>query len=229
MIHLANLNDTVIERALNEIEIYKRNGLQGCIIENYHGSISDVEAVLSALTNEHKKDFSIGINILPNEYHIAYRLAKTYDVDFIQMDYIAGKYKGPTKEGLEVDKSLFDVFRKFYPHIQILGGVWPKYYKEIRGSVLNDDIKKAISMSDAIVVTGIGTGQNTPIEKIFKFHEGAGGHPIIVGSGVTKTTIRNVLILANGVIAGSCFKPNGNTIAKVDETLVAEFMNEISR
>lgn len=65
MIHLSrDTNGEFLERALNEIKIYEEEGLYGCIIENYHGSIDDVECVLKNLG---ERKIKIGINIL-NDY-----------------------------------------------------------------------------------------------------------------------------------------------------------------
>ena len=40
MIHLSGLDP--VERALKEIEIYETEGLDGIIVENYHGTIDEI-------------------------------------------------------------------------------------------------------------------------------------------------------------------------------------------
>ena len=44
MIHLAG----GVPRALEEIALYQRHGLAGALVENYHGSVRDIERVHAA-------------------------------------------------------------------------------------------------------------------------------------------------------------------------------------
>jgi predicted TIM-barrel enzyme len=90
MIHLYGTDP--LERALEEIKIYQEEGVQGVIVENYHGSTDDVIDVLHNLKDV---KIEIGINILPNEYDLAFELADKYG-SFIQMDYISGRYERNT-------------------------------------------------------------------------------------------------------------------------------------
>ncbi len=72
MIHLSGDETTRLMRALAEISIYTEEGVDGIIVENYHGSVEDVKTVLSHLQNYNG---ILGLNILPNEYEIAFQLA----------------------------------------------------------------------------------------------------------------------------------------------------------
>ncbi len=215
MIHLYGTSP--VERALEEIQIYQEEGLQGVIVENYHGSTDDVITVLRNLKDV---KIEIGINILPNEYELAFELAEQYG-SFIQMDYISGRYEKNTY--LDVDHYMS--YRNKYPNVSVLGGVWPKYYRPVEGSDLKEDLTKAKMLCDAIVVTGSGTGMETPIDKIKTFREIVSDFPLIIGAGVTSDNIEN-LEVADGAIIGSYFK-NGNTTSKVDRELVKLFMNKL--
>ena len=120
MIHLAPPSS--IEKALEEIAIYERQGLYGVIVENYHGSINDVIYLLRKLP---KTNLKIGINILPNEVKEAFKIASEFNIDFIQLDYISGIY-GNGKIRLDIVEYTNLCIK--HPDIKILGGVWPKYY-----------------------------------------------------------------------------------------------------
>lgn len=218
MIHLYGINP--LERALEEIQIYQSEGLQGAIVENYHGNTDDVIEVLRNLKDN---KIEIGINILPNEYEVAFELADQYGASFIQMDYISGRYEKNTF--LDVDHYKF--YRNKYPNISVLGGVWPKYYQPVKGSDLKEDLTKAKMLCDAIVVTGSGTGKETPLDKIKTFREIVGDFPIIIGAGLTSDNIEQ-LKFANGAIVGSYFK-NGDTTLKVDKDLVKKFMADLNK
>lgn len=223
MIHLSGSDAiTKIRRALLEIDIYINEGVDGIIVENYHGSIDDVEQVLKEL-----KDFRgyLGINILPNDYETAFQLAGEYNADFIQLDYISGKYAN----GVEINEEHYLSVVRTNPHLKILGGVWPKYYTPIKGSNLNEDIAEAMTHADAIVVTGAGTGKETPIDKIKQFKILCGETPLIIGAGLDASNVGEQLLFADGAIVGSCFKPYKRTEEMIDKMLVKEFMDVVKK
>lgn len=214
MIHLYGISP--LERALEEIKIYEGEGLQGIIVENYHGTIEDVVEVLQKVDTT----LDIGVNILPNEYGHAFQISNLYNAKFIQLDYISGTY-GKSK----LNESNYLTYRDKYSNISVFGGVWPKYYVPSTGSDLAADLKNAMNLCDAIVVTGAGTGKETPLDKIKLFRDTIGDFPLIIGAGLTAENISQ-MEYADGAIVGSYFKPNG-TADMVDAKLVSNFMKSL--
>jgi len=51
-----------------------------------------------------------------------------------------------------------------------------------------------------------------------------GNFPLIVGAGVTASNVYGQLIVTDGAIVGSYFKPNGDTQLPVDRAKVRELM-----
>lgn len=223
MIHLSQ-DETSGERAaraIEEMKILEEEGFDGVIIENYHGSVQDIRDVFEQYPDFFKDtNLSIGINVLPNDYEDAFKLAHEFNCDFIQLDYISGSYKN--KE--EIDEVNFKATKFLYPDIKVLGGVWPKYYKPSFEWSLVSDMREGVDRSDAVVVTGEGTGKETPIEKIKTFRVMCGKHPLIVGAGVNPKNVVEQLTIADGVIVGSCLKPAGQTTKRISRELVKEFM-----
>lgn len=220
MIHLAG--DEPVERALAEITIYEEEGLDGVIIENYHGSLEDITQTLKK-TSTMNPGIVIGVNVLPNEFIQAFTLTHRYDADFIQIDYVAGKYsKG------ELDFESYSSCKEKYPDIIVLGGVWPKYYNPVEGSDLETDLRMAKSRAEAVVVTGSGTGLETPLSKIKKFREILGEHPLVVGAGLTVDNAYEQLCISDGAIVGSFFKKGGDTRNPVDRGKIRDFMSIVS-
>lgn len=219
MIHMAG--PKCIEKALSEIEIYDDCGLSGVIIENYHGSTENVIETIESL--DRTKKIKIGINILPNEFSTAFEIAKKFNLDFIQLDYISGTYITNIRLDIENNIHLFkDILDS---GIRILGGVWPKYYTPIIGSDLEKDINDSLDICSAVVVTGTGTGKETSIDKIKKFNEIINDRkPLIIGAGLNIHNAAEQLMYAQGAIVGSAFKPYGDTFRSVDRKLVEEFM-----
>ncbi len=218
MLHLSGNHP--VERALEELTIYEEEGLAGAIVENYHNTPYAVECVLEAIKRR-KSSIAIGVNILPNRFPLAYDLAKEHGASFIQMDYIAGKYE----EGA-LPINMYNPIRDNNPEIVVLGGVWPKYYHPLPTSNMQEDIRTGKSRADALVVTGAGTGKETPMEKILTFRKHIGeNYPLIIGAGLTPENVKEQLRYAQGAIVGSTFKPEGDTQRTVDPTLVRQFMN----
>jgi len=82
---------------------------------------------------------------------------------------------------------------------------------------------------DAIVVTGEGTGMATPIDKVKEFRSIAGDFPLIIGAGVTLSSLRKDIPHCDGFIVGSWFKENHSAEGEVCEAYVREFMAERNR
>ena len=226
MIHLSGDRSTVLNRALEEIEILEQEGVDGIIVENYHGDVKDMEKVLGTLNADGSHKIKVGLNVLPNEFALAFSMANEYGAEFIQLDYVSGVYSGFGQQKF-ISQNLYDEFREKYKNIKVLGGVWPKYYQPVNDSILENDIKIGMERAEAIVVTGEGTGKQTPLDKIKEFRSLMGKHPLIVGAGLKPETVSEQLSIADGAIVGSCFKPHGVTTQKIERSLVKEFMDEV--
>ena len=219
MIHL--VGDEPIETALEEIAVYEEEGVDGAIIENYHGSVEDVIETLKR-TSGMELGIVMGVNVLPNEFEQSFALAHRYGADFIQIDYVAGRYNRG-----ELDFDAYSRCKERYPDIVVLGGVWPKYYTPVEGSDLIGDLMEAKSRAEAVVVTGDGTGVETPLRKIEKFREILGGHPLVVGAGLTVNNAYEQLCISDGAIVGSFFKEGGDTRNPIDRRKISEFMSVV--
>ena len=221
MIHLSGQH--VVERAKFELDIYKEEGVHGAIIENYHSGPDMLEIVLEAIDWSNYSDLLLGINILPNDYEKALELADKYNFDFIQLDNVAGTYVN----NQSVDEEDYLMVRQKYPNIKVLGGVWPKYYQPVAESNIKDDLESGMFRSDVVVVTGSGTGKETPLDKIKNFRSEIGDFPLIVGAGLNTDNVQEQLRIADGAIVGSCFKPFSRTNEPVKRELVIEFMDNV--
>ena len=88
MLHFKGENrQDKLDRCLREAEIYRDNGVDAVIVEDYFGDAEDVKAGLELLKG--KGGFTIGVNILDN-WELSWEYAKKYGADFIQVDSVAG-------------------------------------------------------------------------------------------------------------------------------------------
>ena len=221
MIHLAGQNP--VKRALEELTLFEEEGVDGAIIENYHGSVEDVIATLQE-TSKRKSNIVLGVNVLPNEFHQSLALAKRYGADFVQLDQVAGTYRYG-----QLDFKHYEKVKSQHPEIIVLGGVWPKYYHPIEGSNLEKDLRIGMQRAEAIVVTGAGTGKETPFDKIKRFREIIGEHPLVVGAGLTPENAYEQLCISNGAIVGTTLKLDDNTYNPMDRQRVRDFMSVVRK
>ena len=87
MIHLeGDSRDDRVRRALEELAIYEEEGVNGAIIEDFHGDISDV---FETLKESSKLGLKIvrGVNVLRNPY-LGFNLAYDFGAEFVQFDSV---------------------------------------------------------------------------------------------------------------------------------------------
>lgn len=215
MIHLAgNSRESKIYRALEELTIYDKHGFDGVIIEDYHGTSDEVEEVLKE-SRSMKLNLVKGVNILRNPYS-SFHLAQSFDAKFVQFDSV---------QTPDLDLDMYEQLREKYSEIHVLGGVRFKYTQDT-GNSLERDLEESKSRCEAIVTTGVGTGIETPIEKLEKFRRLLGNFPLISGAGVNNQNVKEQLRVADGAIIGSYFK-RGNTRNYIDEKRILDLMQEV--
>jgi len=224
MIHMFGENSAErLRRALSEADILRMQGVDALLFENYSGC-SSAEVFESLETVRRTPSAPIcGANILPNEFGIS--IPKTFrgGGQFVQLDHVAGTYQ----QGTTLPVGAYKGVRSQFPTVVVLGGVWPKYYHPVDGSNLEKDLADGVNRADAIVVTGSGTGKETPIEKIISFRNRIRDHPLVVGAGSTTDNVYEQLMVADAVIAGSFLKFNGEAYNPVDPIRVRDYMDAI--
>ncbi|MCU0642540.1 MAG: hypothetical protein MUF61_03120 [archaeon] len=222
MIHLAGKGrEDLVKRALAEVEIFEKEGVDGIIVENYHGDERDM---LRALFNmqQMKTKLLVGVNVLPNEFERAFMYARRYGGRFIQLDQVGGRYLNAP----QIDRTRYEIARAKSSDITVLGGVWPKYYHPVPGSSLERDVIEGMGRADALVVTGEGTGKETPTSKIKAFKSVTGmGYPIFVGAGLNMGNAYEQMRVADGAIVGSYLKVDGKTENDVDPAKVRDLVS----
>jgi len=214
MIHLAgDTREEMIKRALEELTIYNEEGVDGAIIEDYHGTPDDVVQTLRESSN---LDLNLikGVNILRNPY-LGFELADSYGAKFVQFDSV---------QETDLDITTYRVLKNMHTEIIVLGGVGFKYIKPTENP-LEEELENGKSLCEAIVTTGSGTGIETPIDKLKEYRKYLGDFPLIVGAGVNLDNVREQLSIADGAIIGSYFKPYKDTTLPVDAKKVRGLMN----
>lgn len=223
MLHLKGNNDEeVFERAKKEIDIYRENGIDAVIVENYYGNYYQMEKVLDYLNTSKFENLIYGVNCL-NVDVMGFELASRYNASFVQFDSVAGHLK-------ERDDYTYEAFINKYRKESkafILGGVRFKYQPYLSGRSLEEDLKIGMSRCDAIVVTQDATGQETSMEKIKEFRKIIGDFPLVIGAGVTADNCIEQLSVGDAAIVGSYFKDTYKDSGDVDGTHVKKLLDTL--
>ena len=221
MLHFKGENrEEKLERCLREAEIYRDNGVDAVIVEDYFGDAEDVKAGLELLSE--KGGFTIGVNVLDN-WELSWEYAKKYGAKFIQVDSVAGHLTP------EEDVAYGEMIRRYMDEggMYVIGGVRFKYKPVLSGNDLETDLKIGMERCHALAVTGEGTGMDSPTQKIIDFRKIVGDFPLVVAAGMTTDTVFEKLSLADAAIVGSTFKDTRKDTGDVSAEHVKEFMDKV--
>ena len=209
-----------LERCLREAEIYRENGVDAMIVEDYFGDSDDVRAGLEMLSQ--KGGFTLGVNVLDN-WELSWEYAKEYGARFIQVDSVAG-HLTPEEDipyGEMIDRYMKE------GGMYVIGGVRFKYKPVCSGNNVETDLRIGMKRCHAIAVTGEGTGMDSPTQKIIDFRNIVGDFPLVVAAGMTADTVFEKLSLADAAIVGSTFKDTRKDTGDVCAAHVKEFMDKV--
>lgn len=224
-----------IAQALEDLEKLQPY-VDGVIVENYGWGYLDANTateetarILFKITEAvmKKAKIPVGINVLPNDYEKAFRIAGLTGASFVQLDHVTGEFVGCRPVN---PRDLLAVRRR-YPKIALFGGIHPKYYVLINPCIsISESALNAMTLTDAVVVTGEYTGGATKLEDLRIVKQMIGEHPLIIGSGLSAENAESQLYIANGAIVGTAFKKRGVREGEpVDMTMVKELMDEVEK
>ena len=219
----------IIVQALEDLEKLQPY-VDGVIVENYGWGYKDQNLATTttciamiSVTQQvvARANIPVGLNLLPNDYDMAFIVAKQTGACFIQMDHVTGDFMGCKS----VDPEEFQRVRSKYQTVAVLGGIHPKYYQlKDPKTPIAESARQAMILADAIVVTGESTGGETNIRDMLAVKRAVGEHPVIIGSGLNAYNAPQQLGIADGAIVGSAFKKRGVVIGEpIDEELVRGF------
>lgn len=225
-------------RVLHDATALVEGGVDGLMLENfgdapfYPGQVPPhVVACLTRVAREVRQRFTLplGVNVLRNDGCSALAVAHAAGAAFIRVNVLCGARV--TDQGL-VQGIAHELLRQraclHATDIRILADVNVKHSaplgppRPIRHEV-TDLVERG--GADAAIVSGEGTGEATDLAELALVKDAAGETPVLVGSGVTPATIREVLAQADGAIVGTSLKVDGVVTNPVDpkrvKTLVA--------
>lgn len=223
MIHLKGTDDKdVFRRAVDEINIYIQNGIDGIILENYFGTYRQLESIME-YADQQALPVPFGVNCLNSDV-MGFELAMRHHARFVQLDSVVGHVNPRDEPTLEAFLNLF----RERSQVPVIGGVRFKYQPVLSANTVEEDLAIAKRRCDAVTVTQDATGQETSMDKILQFRRSLGDFPLIVGAGVTKENIRRQFEVVDGAIVGSYFKDTRTDTGDLSGAHVKQLMDIVN-
>lgn len=232
----------VYEGALEDAERYVRGGIDGLIIEN-HGDIPfakpedigyETVATMSVITADIRKRVGvpIGINVLANAAIPAVAVAQASGAQFVRVNQWANAYvanegfiEGPAAKASRYRAMLHAKNIRFFTDVHVKHGSHAITADRSLAELTRD---VEFFDADAAIATGQRTGDSAQVGELQAIRD-ATELPLLVGSGVTKDNVGEILSIADGVIIASSLKEEGVWWTPVSEASVKTFMTAVRR
>lgn len=230
--------ETLIERPLQELEIYQKMGVDAIMLENMHDvpyakpplageTVHAMTAIAKAVRR--KTQLPIGIQMLEAANCEAMQIAAVADLDFIRAEgYVyahiggAGLIEGSARKILEIRK------KHGAEHIKVFVDVKKKHCAHALTADLSvgDIVKQSeFFCADGSIITGHFTGEPVSRDDLGQARRASAHLPILIGSGITAENLHEYFDHADGFIIGSYFKKNGDWKNEVESDRVRQVMD----
>lgn len=220
--------DGCLEMALRDADALQAGGVDGIIVENFNDvpfRAGRVDAfTVAAMTHiclkvREQVGCRLGINVLRNDADAALGIAAAVGADFVRVNIHTGAML--TDQGVitgRADETLRTRRSLGAEHIRIFADVLVKHAVQLGPLRIEDVVEDAIArgLADAVIVTGTATGKSAVRDDVHKAASVAGDIPVYVGSGVSADNVAELVPPAQGLIAGSWLKIDGDVRNAID-------------
>lgn len=238
--------EKVIEQAEEDLIKLEEGGIDGLLIENWREeslgafveSKTATSMAVSAYQLSKKINCPFGINVLNNDYQVAYDIAVLTGADFIQLDVFVDqvvsdfKYNQLAKENpFQVEVDPVEVFA----YAQKVGGediplfafIQPKHYQLINeDKTIEESAQQAKAAGATAVLVTKATGE-APTLELIKKAKSLVDIPVGIGSGLNMENVKEFMEVADFAVVGTALKKDGQTNNSVDLQRVKNLMLKV--
>jgi len=225
-----NNMEEVIKRAVTDAKTLEEAGMHAIIVENMGdgplGIKLDFEqqislAVVTAVVKQNV-NIPVGIDAAFNDYKAALAIAKSTGAEFVRIPVFVdtvvnhlGIVTPCAREAVYYRKSINA------EEVKIFGDIQVKHSRMLMKDVpIEESGHMAEAMgADGIIITGISTGFETPIDLIDRVKKHV-KIPVIAGSGVDTKNVGTQMSHVDGAIVGSSLKENKDLSNPIKKELV---------
>ncbi|MDD5953782.1 MAG: BtpA/SgcQ family protein [Firmicutes bacterium] len=248
MVHLLPLPGTlkyggdfqpIVDQAVEDARKLQKAGFDALIVENVNDapfdgtelSVWQVSALAIICDNVRRAvDLPIGIDACGDSL-AGFMIGDLTGIDFIRIPYFVdiriGQYGiiNPVGSDAVVLRK-----RNGMEKIRILADVQVKHTYPLNSEIpIEASARWAESVgADALIVTGLATGMETPIDVISRV-KAVSGLPVVVGSGMNSKNAKQQFEICDGAIIGSALKLGGNLMNPIDFDLAEAFIRSVGK
>lgn len=241
--------DDIKTQAHEDLIRLQRGGVNGILIENWKAdSVSpfaspETAAGLFEVVSAIQSDITVpfGLNVLNNDYRVAFDIAAKTNAAFIQLDVLVDhvvsdfSYSAYAKEHpfeISVDISEVRTLRQNpqIAHKPMYVFVQPKHYKMIDPQkTIEQSASQAVEAGASGLIVTKATGHAPTLELITRVKKHVGNYiPVGIGSGFSRENAGIFLPMVDFAIVGTDLKVGQITDNPVDEAAVEELIKLIS-
>lgn len=244
MIHLPPLPDyetspgldAIIAGALRDLEVLRRHGVDGVLVENEYDRPHRIKAeppTVAAMTEVTRAVVGasdacvVGCEILLNDPRASLDVARAARARFIRSDYFVDRMSRPGYGEFDIDPDGLIGYRESIGagEVLLLADIQVKYATMLERRSLAESASIATRhRADAIVVSGSATGDAPGAAELAEA-KNAAGVPVIIGSGLTAENTGALLPRCDGAIVGTALMRDG----KVDGDRLRRLMDCVNR
>jgi uncharacterized protein len=255
MVHLDYLEGSsyqgipkVVRKATADIHALQTGGIDGILIENWkENSIGEFVSTQTAnrmlkVVGELQEIIKVpfGINVLNNDYRIAFKIAKLVHANFVQLDVFVDKVISDFQFNIKAKINPFQInINPAYvweyvksinaDNIPLIIFVHPKHYKLLNPKkTLLESIIHAINHGVSGVIITKSTGIAPDRNVLFQVKTNCSNIPIGIGSGIKPGNVIKLLTIADFAIVGSALKIDNNVDNPVAEFNVRKLMTKVN-
>lgn len=251
MLHLTYLEgknfkglDLVVKRALRDVRALQSGGIDGILIENWKE-----ESVGEFVSEETSKNFAaavkkiskyikvpFGLNVLNNDYKVAFSVAKASHASFIELDVFVDDVKSAFVNNINAKNKPFVIKPKpkemwqyaksiDAADIPVICFVQPKHYVMLdKKKSIETSTKQAFKNAASAVLITKATGFAPTIKLIKKAKKEAGNKPVGIGSGFSSENAKDFLPYIDFAVVGTSIKVGAETDNPIDRSRVKELI-----
>jgi membrane complex biogenesis BtpA family protein len=227
--------EQVLAAACTDARALEAAGFDAVLVEN-HGDApffadqvppATVAALTRAVTEVRRSvRVPVGVNVLRNDAPAALAIAAATGAAFIRVNVLTGTMytdQGPIRGRAAEIARLRAIL---CPSVVILADVFVKHALPPPGLTLEQATADTWQRggADGLIVTGTATGRETSLDDLTRVKAAAPTAPVYAGSGVTPESVRAVLSVADGVIAGTALKRDGLVSGPIDAGRAGAFV-----
>jgi membrane complex biogenesis BtpA family protein len=217
----------VVRAALDDARALAEGGADAIMVEN-HGDVpftagrvdaASVAGMAVAVAEIRRQvRLPVGVNVLKNDVRSALAIAAATGARFVRVNVHVGAVVAD--QGI-LQSEAHDTLRYrrlLGVSVAILADVQAKHGLPLAPVPIEQEARDCFArgLADALVVSGVATGEPTPLSDLKRVRGAVPEAPLLVGSGASAETVADLLSVADAVIVGTSIKRDGRLSSPVD-------------